>query len=256
MESHVHLEWEEGIAWITVARPQALNALDAQVLEDFTRVLDRVEADQARCAVVQGAGNRAFVAGADIAQMVELDPTAAQSFARRGQAAFERLEALSFPVIAAVNGFALGGGLELALACDLIVAAANAELGQPEINLGILPGFGGTQRLIRRVGPGMARWLIFTGKRIAADEALRIGLVDQVVPADKLTDTVRALALELAAKPSFALRQAKALLRLASETPLAQGLEAEANAFALCFAHPDRSEGMRAFLEKRRARFS
>lgn len=251
----VRLDFEDRMAWLTVARPAALNALNTAVLTGLAEALERVASSEARCLVLRGEGEKAFVAGADIAELAELDPPAAQRFAQLGQQVFQRIEALSCPVLAAVNGYALGGGLELALACDLIVAADHAQFGQPEITLGIVPGFGGTQRLIRRVGPGAARWLIFSGKRISAAEALRLRLVDQVVPAPELAGTVRALASELAAKPRLALQQAKRLLRLAAETPLAHGLQAEAAAFAVCFAHPDRVEGMRAFLEKRAPRF-
>lgn len=247
---------ENNVAYVVIDRPQALNALNTVVLEELEEILEQMERDRPRCVVLTGAGERAFVAGADIGEMEKMEPTEARAFARRGQALFHQIEEFPAPVIAAVRGYALGGGLELALACDLIVASDDAQLGQPEINLGIIPGFGGTQRLVRRVGPGMARYLVFTGARIAATEALRIGLVDRVVPATEFADAVDALARELAAKPVFALQQAKAALRTAWHTDLATGCEREADAFALTFAHPDRGEGMRAFREKRPAKFA
>lgn len=254
-EPLVLLEIREGVAWLTINRPKALNALNAEVLGALEERVEELRRLSPRCAVIGGAGEKAFVAGADIAEMERLGPEGAYSFARRGQRVFGKIEQLPFPVIAAVQGFALGGGLELALACDLILASQAAQLGQPEITLGIVPGFGGTQRLMRRVGPGAARWLILTGRRIAAAEGLRLGLVDQVVPEADFQSTVQELAEELAARPRFALQQAKALLRAAGEMGLERGLEYEAAVFGLVFSHPDRSEGLRAFLERRVARF-
>lgn len=255
-EDWVSLELRQQVAWLTIARPKALNALNSAVLSALEGRIEELRRLSPRCLVIGGAGEKAFVAGADIAEMEQLSPDAAYAFARRGQKVFADIEELPFPVIAAVRGFALGGGLELALACDLIVASDAAQLGQPEITLGIIPGFGGTQRLARRVGHGAARWLVLTGRRISAVEALRLGLVDEVVPAAEFPARVQALAEELAARPAFALRQAKALLRAAGEVALDRGLEHEAAAFGLVFAHSDRAEGMRAFLERRAARFS
>jgi len=252
----VRLAIEGGIATITIDRPKALNALNRSVLEELGRVLESLERSLPRCVVIRGAGERAFVAGADIAEMEPLSVAEARSFARRGQTVFQRIEEFPVPVVASVRGFALGGGLELALACDLIVAADTAQLGQPEISLGIIPGFGGTQRLVRRVGPGKARYLIFTGTRVSAEEAYRMGLVDRVVPAAELDDAVQTLAQELASKPAFAMQQAKAALRAAWHLDIATGCEREADAFALAFSHPDRQEGLRAFLEKRPPRFA
>ncbi|GBD27105.1 Short-chain-enoyl-CoA hydratase [bacterium HR30] len=252
----VDCHFEDRVAYVVIQRPQALNALNSEVLARLEHVLDELQEKAPRCVVFQGAGERAFVAGADIAEMEKMDLVEARSFARRGQILLQRIEEFPAAVIAAVRGYALGGGLELALACDLIVASDDAQLGQPEIQLGIIPGFGGTQRLVRRVGPGMARYLVFSGARISATEALRVGLVDRVVPAAELSSAVNALARELASKPWFALQQAKAALRTAWHTDLVSGCEREADAFALAFAHPDRREGMQAFLQKRPPKFS
>ncbi|MCX8073627.1 MAG: enoyl-CoA hydratase-related protein [Candidatus Binatia bacterium] len=254
-DGSVRWELRESVGWVTVDRPKALNALSAKVLEELSRALDELHRQSVRCLVFRGAGERAFVAGADIAEMEKMTPVEARAFARLGQRLFQRVEEYPAPVIAAVRGYALGGGLELALACDLIVASEDVQFGQPEINLGIIPGFGGTQRLIRRVGPGMARYLIFTGARISASEASRIGLVDRVVNVAEFDNAVAALARELACKPQFALQQAKAALRAAWNTDIVTGCDREADAFGLTFAHPDRSEGMRAFREKRAAKF-
>ncbi len=252
----VRCDMEDHVAHVVIQRPQALNALNLQVLTELEQVFGELQDRAPRCVVVRGTGERAFVAGADIGEMEKMTPTEARSFSRRGQILFHNIEEFPAPVIAAIHGYALGGGLELALACDLIVASDDAQLGQPEINLGIIPGFGGTQRLLRRVGPGMARYLVFSGSRISAEAALRIGLVDRVVPAGDLLSVVDTLARELAGKPAFALQQAKAVLRAAEHMDLRSGCEREADAFALTFAHPDSREGLRAFLEKRQAKFA
>src|SRR5579863_7292418 len=205
------------IATLTVNRPKALNALNRIVLEEMARVIREVRHDSAvRVLIVTGAGDRAFVAGADIAAMAEMTAVEGLEFSRLGHRVMESFEDLPIPVIAAVNGFALGGGLELALACDLIVASETARFGQPEINLGLIPGFGGTQRLAHRIGHARAREKIMTGEMFDAKSALDWGLVSQVVPAAQLMDSARALANKLAAKSAVALRQAKAALRAAA----------------------------------------
>jgi enoyl-CoA hydratase len=248
----VHLDFRDGVAVLTIDRPTALNALDADVLAGIELGLGQL--GEARALVLTGAGPKAFVAGADIAAMATLDHAAAADFARRGQAVFARLEALPIPVIAAVNGFALGGGCELALACDLILAAGNAVFGQPEVKLGVIPGFGGTQRLVRRVGEMRAKELIFTGRTVKAEEAVAIGLALRV--ADPVLDAAVALGHEIAQMGPVAVRLAKQAIGAASDVALQQGLGLEADMFGLCFDTADQKEGMAAFLGKRRAVFT
>jgi len=240
------------IATLTVNRPAALNALNRRVLEEIAQVLRDVRHDPAvRVLIVTGAGDRAFVAGADIAAMAEMSAVEGLEFSRLGHRVMQTFEDLSIPVIAAVNGFALGGGLELALACDLIIAGEKARFGQPEINLGLIPGFGGTQRLPHRIGHAWARELIMTGETIDAKTALELRLVNAVVPSAELIDAARKLAAKLAAKSALALRQAKAALRAAFTMEEDAGLRLEQEAFGVAFAGADRVEGTKAFLEKR-----
>ncbi|GIW39786.1 MAG: crotonase [Candidatus Binatia bacterium] len=254
--TRLRIEDREGVRWITIDRPEARNALDETTLRELLRAARDIRRDETvRVAVLTGAGDRAFVAGADIRAMERLSPLEAKRFSRLGQKLTQALEDLPVPVLAAVQGFALGGGLELALACDWIVAARSARFGQPEVGLGLVPGFGGTQRLARRVGAARARELVFTGRTIDADEAYRLGLVERVVEDGRLRDEVDAVARELAAKPRVALAQAKAALQVSTEVDLATGLRYENEAFALTFSTEDAREGMRAFLEKRKAAF-
>jgi enoyl-CoA hydratase len=244
------------VSTLTVNREASLNALDRPTLEALARALDAVAARSPRCLIVTGAGDKAFVAGADIAAMSQMSATDALAFARLGQSAFAALEALPFPVIAAVNGFALGGGCELALACDFIYASDKAKLGQPEVKLGILPGFGGTQRLARRVGIGMARELIYTGRMIGPEEALRIGLVNAVVPRRELMDRVLETARAIAAAGPEAVAAAKRAMNAGADLALGPAIELEAQAFSSLFAREEQREGMAAFLEKRPPKFS
>jgi enoyl-CoA hydratase len=240
------------IATLTLNRPAALNALNRNVLEEMARVIREIRHDSSvRVLIVTGAGDRAFVAGADIAAMSKMTPTEGLEFGRLGHRVMESFEDLAIPVIAAVNGFALGGGLELALACDLIIASEKARFGQPEINLGLIPGFGGTQRLPHRIGHNKARELIMTGEMFDAKTALEWHLANQVVPADQLLDTTRKLAEKIASKSAFALRQAKAALRAAVTMEQDAGLRFEQEAFGVVFASADRVEGTSAFVEKR-----
>ncbi len=242
---------------ITFTRPQALNALNAALLEEFDAALDRVENDSAiRVLVLTGTGEKAFVAGADITEINQLGPLGAKRFARRGADGISRLTRLSVPVIAAVNGFALGGGTEMALACDFIYAARSARFGLPEINLGIIPGFGGTQRLPRLIGPARARELIYTGRMVEAEEALRLGIVNRVCEDGELMDAVNETARLIAAKGRVALRAAKQAVNTGLNVDLESGLALENDAFALCLASPDAKEGTSAFLEKRPAAFN
>jgi enoyl-CoA hydratase len=219
-------------------------------------VLDLKADAEVRAIIVTGAGDKAFVAGADIAAMRSMTATEARSFAGLGQGVMHAIEAAHFPVIGAINGFALGGGCELALACDFLYASEKAKLGQPEVNLGVIPGFGGTQRLARRVGLGRARELCMTGDIIGAEEALRIGLVNAVVPHAELLDRVRVVAAKIASKGPLAIAQCKRVLSRGADVTLGTACELEAQAFAALFASADQKEGMTAFLEKRTAAFT
>jgi enoyl-CoA hydratase len=244
------------VATVTIAREKALNALNLQTLNEVTWALREADGDQrVRVVILTGAGEKAFVAGADIASMSELGPTEARAFAQAGRAVGDVLEAMTKPVIAAVNGFALGGGTELALACDFIYASDKAKFGQPEVNLGVIPGFGGTQRLSRRINSARAMELILTGDVIGADEALRLGLVNRVVPGAELMTEVRKVADKIASKGPVAINYARRAVRKSLELDLPAGNDLEAELFALCFATRDQKEGMKAFLEKRPANF-
>lgn len=251
----VTLERDGAVALLTFQRPEKLNALDPAMIDALAARLEELSADDAvRCAILTGAG-KAFVAGADIAAMASLSPVEAKRFADRGQEVAARLERLPFPVIAAVNGFALGGGCELALACDFIWASDKARFGQPEVNLGVIPGFGGTQRLARRVGIGRARELVFSGAMIGADAAKAMGLANEVVPVAELIDRVKELARTIAAKGPLAVAAAKRVMLRGEEQSLDTACELEAQAFAGLFGSEDQREGMKAFLEKRAASF-
>ncbi|MBY0266998.1 MAG: enoyl-CoA hydratase/isomerase family protein [Burkholderiales bacterium] len=248
---------EAGIYRLLVNRPQALNALNAATLAALDQEIAAVAADSAaRVLLLSGGGEKAFVAGADIAEMQSLDATQAAAFSQAGMRVMHALEALPVPVIALVNGYALGGGCELALACDWIIASERAVFGQPEVNLGIPPGFGGTQRLLRRVGRARAMELVTTGRQVRAEEALAIGLVTQVVPPTALMETGLAAARSIAAKGTLAVKLAKQAVQRGADLDLANACAYETAQFALAFATADQKEGMRAFLEKRPARFS
>jgi enoyl-CoA hydratase len=246
---------ETGIATVTLNRPDKLNALNAEVIEDLDRCFAWIADDPTvRGVMLTGAGPKSFVAGADIAQFTRLDAATGHAFALRGQAVFRRIEQLPKPVVAAVNGFALGGGCELALACHLRVAAEHAQFGQPEVALGILPGYGGTQRLPRLVGRGLALELILTGNRISAQRAFAIGLVNQVVPADQLLDAARTMLTTILTKAPVAVALSLQAV-YASDLPLAEGLAFEAALFGQACGTEDFLEGATAFLEKRPAVF-
>ena len=254
---NLSFEQDGAIGILTIDRPKSLNALDPATLAELAACLETVRADDGvRCLILTGAGERAFVAGADISVMVSMSPLEGKKFAALGLGVARGLEELPIPVIAAVNGFALGGGIELALACDLIVAAHTAKFGQPEINLGVIPGFGGTQRLARRIGLPLARELIYTGDVIDAETAQRYGLVNRVVPAAACLDEAKTLARTLAGKPPVAIRQAKAAINAGSDMDLQNGCRFETEAFALSFSTADKAEGMSAFLEKRTPKFT
>ena len=247
---------ENGIAKILVNRPDKLNALSRTVLEELSRAVRAVaDSRTVRVAIVTGSGEKAFVAGADIAEMEKMTAAQAKAFSDLGHGVCALIEQAPCPFIAAVNGFALGGGCELALACDFIYASDKARFGQPEVNLGVLPGFGGTQRLARRVGVGRARELVYTGEHVLADAALAMGLVNAVVPAAELQDRALAVAKKIAAKSPLAIAASKRVLLRGAETDLTTACELEATAFAALFGSDDQREGMRAFLEKRAAAF-
>ena len=250
------LDVSGGVALLKVNRPKALNALNADTLNELDQAFVALTADrEVRVIIVTGTGEKAFVAGADIAAMVDKTAMEARDLARLAQGVLNRIERCPKPVIAAVNGYALGGGCELAMACDIRLAADTARLGQPEINLGIIPGWAGTQRLARLVGKGKAKQLILTGDMVDADEACRIGLVEQVVPAAELVEASRLLATKLASKGEVALRLAKDAIDNGLEMESLKGGEYEAELFGLCFSTTDQKEGMLAFLEKRKAQF-
>ncbi len=255
--SNLRVERDDAVVTLTIDRAEALNALNPATLEELAAAIREIDGDRSvHCAVITGAGEKAFVAGADIAAMESMTAIEARRFSRLGQETFRSLELLAQPVIAAVNGFALGGGLELALACDMIFASASARFGQPEINLGILPGFGGTQRLPRRIGVARAREMIYSGDMIDAAEALRIGVVNRVVDAGDLMAETAAFAGKLAGKAPIAIEQAKAAIASGSDLDLENACRYESEVFGLSFASRDRREGMRAFLEKRQPKFT
>jgi enoyl-CoA hydratase len=244
------------IATITINRPEKMNTLNAAVRQQFLTTLDALAGnDDVRVAIVTGAGEKAFVAGSDISEFEDRTPLD-QFTISRCQTVFSGTAAFPKPLIAAINGFCLGGGCELALACDIRIASTAARFGQPEVNLGFIPGGGGTQRLPRLVGLGQAFKLIYTGEPIDADEARRIGLVEEVVSPDQLMSRARTLASTIAAKSPIALRLIKEAIKASAETPLAEGLRLETSLISLAFASDDRREGVRAFLDKRKPAFT
>ena len=250
---NVLLEEKGQIAVITMNRPAALNALSTDTINDLNACLDYLETvKDLRVVVVTGSGEKSFVAGADIAEMAEKTAADAIEYASIAKKAMDRLENLPFATIAAVNGFALGGGCELSLACDIRIASENAVYGQPETGLGITPGFGGTQRLARIVGKGRAKEMIFTAANIKADEAYRIGLVNKVVPLEELMPTAMKMAEKIASNAPFAVAQSKRVINMGLDMGISDGVNLEAQAFATCFSTEDQKEGMHAFMEKRK----
>ena len=249
-------ENKDGVAIITLNRPKALNALDQATLEELNQIADRIAQDTSvKVVIITGSGEKAFVGGADITQMQPMTAIESRYFSKFGQGVFNKIENLPQPVIAAINGYALGGGCELAMACDVRFASDKAKFGQPEVTLGITPGFAGTQRLARLVGKGRAKELLYTGEIINADEAYRIGLVNKVVPAEELMSVVKALAEKILSRAPIAVQLCKAAVNEGLDTDLETGTAYEAEVFALCFATADQKEGMGAFVEKRKAQF-
>src|SRR5437868_6698004 len=250
---NILVERDPAISTITVNRPKALNALNSHTLRELTLAVR--ECADSRVIILTGAGDRAFVAGADIAEMAPMGPWQAREFSELGHVLTALLEDIPSATIAAVNGYALGGGLELAVACNMIFASENAKLGLPEVTLGVTPGFGGTQRLVRLVGKLRAKEIIFTGEMVDAQTACRIGLVNEVVPQAQLLAHCKKVAAKIAERGPLAIARAKRLVERGYDMPLRAANRQEAETFALLFDTQDRAEGMKAFLEKRPARF-
>ena len=254
--TNILLEKKGLIAVATINRPKALNALNSEVLSDLGELVEAVKADaDIRALVITGAGEKAFVAGADIGEMSTLTREGGVAFGKHGNDVFRAIETLPIPTVAAVNGFALGGGCELAMSCDIILASEKAKFGQPEVGLGITPGFSGTQRLPRRVGVAKAKELIFSGRMVKADEAERIGLVNAVYAPEALLDGAMEMARSFAKNAPIAVKYAKACIDRGMQTDIDSGIACENELFAMCFATADQKEGMGAFLEKRTAEF-
>lgn len=247
-------EYAESICTLTISAEKSLNALNSKILSELDDFLSNIAAD-VRVLIITGAGDKAFVAGADISEMCGLDAEGGRKFGEFGSRVFQRIETLPIPVIAAVNGFALGGGCELAMACDIRIASSKAKFGQPEVGLGIIPGFCGTYRLARLVGLGLAKEMIFTGKTVRADEALRIGLVNAVCEPELLMETAMALARQIADKSAVAVSIAKRSINEEYNRSLDDAISIESINFGECFSHGDQKEGMTAFLEKRKPNF-
>ncbi len=255
MYATIRYEVKDGVGIATINRPEALNALNSTVIEELSALVNEIENDKAlRALVITGEG-RSFVAGADIAEQCPLDLAGGRAWGRRGSALFRRIELLEIPTIAAVNGFALGGGCELAMACDIILASEKAKFGQPEVGLGITPGFSGTQRLARRIGAARAKELIFSGKMIKAEEAKEMGLVNAVHAPEALMDAAMEMAQSFAKNAPIAVKYSKACIDRGLQTDLDSGIAMENELFAMCFGTEDQKEGMTAFLEKRPAQF-
>lgn len=252
----IKIEREKNVLWITLNRPHRLNAFNDVLISELADALDTVEKDRTlRCLVVTGEGDRAFSAGADLTMFSKVTPAKAEEFSRFGQKVFNRIEEMSKPAVAAINGFALGGGLELALTCDFRIAAAHAELGSPEVSLGLIPGWGGTQRLVRFVGLAKAKEMVMLGKKLKADEALKTGLVNEVVQYDKLRSEAKGLAEKLSEGPPLALKYAKHAINFGSQAPLDVGLRLESGLMGLSFSTEDLKRGVEAFMSKRKPEF-
>ena len=245
-------EVEGQIGLITINRPKALNALNSAVLDELDKTLDAVDQEAIRCLILTGAGEKSFVAGADIGEMSTLTKAEGEAFGKKGNDVFRKLETFPIPVIAAVNGFALGGGCEISMSCDIRICSENAVFGQPEVGLGITPGFGGTQRLARIVGTGKAKEMIYGARNIKAEEAYRIGLVNNVYPAEELMPAAKKLASTIARNAPIAVRNCKRAINEGIQVDMDQAIVIEEKLFGSCFETCDQKEGMNAFLEKRK----
>ncbi len=248
--SFIQYEVQGAVAVLTIDRPKALNALNSAVLEELDAAVSAIDLDAVRCLVITGSGDRSFVAGADIGEMSTLTKAEGEAFGKKGNDVFRKIETLPIPVIAAVNGFALGGGNELAMSCDIRICSDNAVFGQPEVGLGITPGFGGTQRLARLVSPGMAKQLIYTARNIKADEALRIGLVNAVYPQEELMPAALKMAAGIAKNAPIAVRACKKAINEGLEKGMDDALVLEEGLFGSCFETHDQIEGMGCFMSR------
>lgn len=243
---------EGAVGVVTIDRPKALNALNSTVLDELRQAFEAMDLETVRCVVITGSGEKSFVAGADIGEMSNLTQGEAEAFGKKGNDLFRMIETFPVPVIAAVNGYALGGGCELALCCDIRICSDNAQFGQPEVGLGITPGFGGTQRLVRAVGPGRAKEMIYTARSIKADDALRVGLVNAVYPQAELMPAVMKLAGTIAKNAPIAVRACKKAINEGTQVDMDSAIVIEEKLFGSCFETEDQREGMQAFLEKRK----
>jgi len=253
---NILFEKKNAIVYVTVNRPKVLNALNMATMEELREAFTEIRQDrEVRVAILTGAGEKAFIAGADIAELSKHDAVSGKEYTHKGQSVLDLIENLGKPVIACINGFALGGGCEIAMACTMRLAAENAKLGQPEVKLGIIPGYGGTQRLPRLVGKGIAMQLVLAGEMITAQEALRIGLVNEVTAADELVPRAEAIAHKIIANAPLAVQYAMEAVNKGMEMTLSEGLYLEATLFGVCCATEDKKEGTTAFLEKRQAQF-
>jgi 3-hydroxypropionyl-coenzyme A dehydratase len=251
-QQYIQVEKKENIAIVRINRPEKLNAMNIDAIKEMGNIMDQLDKDEdVKVVIVTGTGEKAFSAGADIEYMSKISPLDAEQYAITGHATLNKIDNLSKPVIAAVNGYALGGGCELSLACDLRIASKNAAMGQPEVTIGICPGWGGTQRLMRVVGLARAKDLIYTGRRISADEAFQMGLVNKVVELPQLMDECMNIAKMIAKNSSIAVRVSKTLLNRGIDSDINTGLKLEIFGWSLCFTHPDREQRMTAFVQKK-----
>ncbi len=246
----INYEVEGAVAVLTINRPKALNALNSAVLDELNEAIDAIDLNEVRALIITGAGEKSFVAGADIGEMSNLTKEQGEAFGKKGNDVFRKIETLPIPVIAAVNGFALGGGCEISLACDIRICSENAVFGQPEVGLGITPGFGGTQRLARTIGVGMAKQLIYTARNIKAPEALRIGLVNAVYPIEELMGAAKKMASIIASNAPIAVRNCKKAINDGLQTDIESGVEIEEKLFGDCFETEDQRYGMAFFLDR------
>jgi len=248
---YLQVEKDGELVIITINRPEKLNAMNLEVMNEFIPVLENLENDSSKVVIITGAGQKAFSAGADIEYMSKIGSAEAERYALKGHEVLSKIERLDKPVIAAVNGYALGGGCELALACDIRFASPNAQLGQPEVTIGICPGWGGTQRLLRIIGPSRAKDLIFSGRRINADEAFAMGLVNRIFPAEGLLEESKSYAKNITKNSTYAIGISKMLVNRGMDSNLDTGLKLEICSWSLCFSNKDRQERMKAFLERK-----
>ncbi len=248
---YLQIKKDDEITIITINRPDKLNAMNLAVMDEFISVLEALEKDSSKVIIITGSGQKAFSSGADIEYMSKIGPSEAEKYALKGHEVLNKIENIEKPVLAAINGYALGGGCELALACDIRFASPNAQLGQPEVTIGICPGWGGTQRLLRIIGPARAKDLIFTGRKIGSEEALSMGLINKIFPIENLISESKVYAKNITKNSSFAVGKSKMLVNRGIDTNLDTGLKLEIYSWSLCFSTKDREERMKAFVEKK-----